>query len=101
MLEVLEGKTASEHKNIEESSFSLQKKIPVKPLTDQFILDIEKAETVSNVLIKDMGITEGDQPIDEGQEQSEISMQEENKDQPSKHEKVTVSLSLDAENYFD
>ncbi|MBW8350204.1 hypothetical protein K0H71_12220 [Bacillus sp. IITD106] len=101
MLQVLEEKTANDHKNTVESSFSLQKKVPVKPLMDQFILDIEKAETVSNVFIKDMGITEGDQPIDEGQEQSEISMQEENKDQPSKLEKVTVSLSLDAENYFD
>ncbi|MBS4194830.1 GspMb/PilO family protein [Lederbergia citri] len=102
MLEVLEEKTANEQKNIVESSFSLQKKIPVKPLTDQFILHIEKAETVSDVFIKDMGISEGEHPSVDGQEQSDISIKDEEKsDQSSELKKVTVSLSLDAENYFD
>jgi len=37
----------------------LQKKLPVEPLQEQLILDLEKAETVSNSQIKSMGFTKG------------------------------------------
>ncbi|MCJ8006986.1 hypothetical protein ACFFF5_00290 [Lederbergia wuyishanensis] len=107
MLAVLEGKTANKQKNTAESSFSLQKRIPVKPLTDQLILDIEKAETVSNVFIKDMSISEVVQDNQVGLGQSEPSMEIKDGDeakewnQLSDVEKVTLSLSLEAQNYFD
>ncbi|MDP4084556.1 MAG: hypothetical protein Q8934_08050 [Bacillota bacterium] len=38
----------------ETDSTELQKLLPVKPLQDQFILDLEKAETISNSQIKSM-----------------------------------------------
>jgi type IV pilus assembly protein PilO len=40
-----------------EDSRDLQKKIPVEPLEDQLILDLEKAETISNSQIKSMGFS--------------------------------------------
>lgn len=43
------------------NSEELQKIIPVKPLQDQFILDLEKAETISNSQIKSMGFQTGEQ----------------------------------------
>jgi type IV pilus assembly protein PilO len=44
-----------------ENTSELQKKLPVKPLQDQFILDLEKAETVSNSKIKSMNFTDSGQ----------------------------------------
>ncbi|MFD2446223.1 type 4a pilus biogenesis protein PilO [Bacillus sp. CGMCC 1.16607] len=40
---------------IEENTEYLQKRLPVKPLIDQFILDLEKAEILSNSTIVQMG----------------------------------------------
>jgi type IV pilus assembly protein PilO len=40
---------------IEENTEMLQKRLPVKPLIDQFILDLEKAEILSDSLILQMG----------------------------------------------
>lgn len=44
-----------------ENTTELQKQLPVKPLQDQLILDLEKAETVSNSQIKTMSFTSGAQ----------------------------------------
>ncbi|MBS4217003.1 hypothetical protein KHA96_01600 [Bacillus sp. FJAT-49711] len=111
MLKVLEEKTANENSYTVESSFSLQEQIPVLPLTDQFILDIEKAETVANVYVENMVISEGEGlAAIEGTEQAETSSEvneiEETEDQSQLYnldelKKVTVSLSLSAKNYFD
>lgn len=43
-----------------ESTTELQKKLPVQPLTDQFVLNLEKAEVVSNSFIIDMEFTDGE-----------------------------------------
>lgn len=40
-----------------ESTVSLQKRIPVKPMADQLVLDLEKAETVSGAFIKEINFT--------------------------------------------
>lgn len=41
------------------SSLELQKKVPVDPLTELVILQIEKAEVVSNSLVQSVGFSEG------------------------------------------
>lgn len=46
-----------------ESTTELQKKLPVKPLTDQFVRDLEKAEIVSNSEIQSMTFSESDVTI--------------------------------------
>lgn len=43
-----------------ESTTELQKRLPVQPLTDQFVLNLEKAEVVSNSFIIDMEFTDGE-----------------------------------------
>ncbi|MFB1080529.1 hypothetical protein [Jeotgalibacillus sp. JSM ZJ347] len=43
-----------------ESSAELQKQVPVKPLVDQLILELEKAELVSRSLISSINITESE-----------------------------------------
>ncbi|MGM9955537.1 MAG: hypothetical protein ACI35J_06700 [Peribacillus sp.] len=43
-----------------ESTTELQKRLPVQPLTDQFVLNMEKAEVVSNSFIIDMEFTDGE-----------------------------------------
>ncbi|MGE7601038.1 hypothetical protein ACQKL5_00915 [Peribacillus sp. NPDC097675] len=47
-----------------ESTTELQKRLPVQPLTDQFVLNLEKAEVVSNSFIVDMAFTDGDTPVE-------------------------------------
>lgn len=42
-----------------EDTSELQKKVPVEPLQEQFILDLEKAENVSNSEIKSMSFSKG------------------------------------------
>ena len=48
-----------------ESTTELQKKLPVKPLTDQFVRDLEKAEVVSNSEIVSMTFSESDVTVPE------------------------------------
>lgn len=46
----------------------LQKKVPVKPLQEQVILDLEKAENVANSKIKSMSFTKDADAAPEGTE---------------------------------
>ncbi|MGB5944606.1 LysM peptidoglycan-binding domain-containing protein [Paenisporosarcina sp.] len=41
------------------SSLELQKKVPIDPLTELIILQVEKAEVVSNSLVQSMGFSQG------------------------------------------
>ncbi|MDQ6599822.1 hypothetical protein [Bacillus salipaludis] len=57
LLDIASQKTEEASANVADDTRELQKKIPVKPLQDQFILDLEKAETVSNSEIKSYGFS--------------------------------------------
>lgn len=46
-----------------ESTTELQKRLPVQPLTDQFVLNLEKAEVMSNSFIVDMAFADGETPV--------------------------------------
>jgi type IV pilus assembly protein PilO len=56
-LEITSQKNAANTKTSMNDTKELQQRIPVKPLEDQFILDLEKAETLSNSHIKSMSFT--------------------------------------------
>lgn len=43
-----------------ENSHKLQKKLPVQPSLDQFLMDLEKAEDVSNSMITEMNFDKGE-----------------------------------------
>ncbi len=60
LISVTEQKVKMIQTNTFESTTSLQMKVPVKPLTDQLVLDLDKAETISGSLIKEVAFTEGD-----------------------------------------
>ncbi|MFJ7828983.1 hypothetical protein ACIQXU_02100 [Peribacillus sp. NPDC097284] len=47
-----------------ESTTELQKRLPVQPLTDQFVLNLEKAEVMSNSFIVDMAFADGETPVE-------------------------------------
>jgi type IV pilus assembly protein PilO len=57
LLEVVTQTKVDDTAQVAEDTRELQKKVPVKPLLEQFILDLEKAETVSNSVISSMSFT--------------------------------------------
>jgi type IV pilus assembly protein PilO len=57
LLEVVTQNKVDDTAKVVEDTRELQKKVPVKPLLEQFILDLEKAETVSNSVISSMSFT--------------------------------------------
>lgn len=58
LLEGLTGKTVNQPSVTLENTRVLQQKVPVKAMQDQFILDLEKAETISTSEIKSMSFSE-------------------------------------------
>ncbi|OLS41531.1 hypothetical protein [Bacillus sp. MRMR6] len=54
LLETITQKKADETTKVVEDTRELQKKVPVAPLQEQFVLDLERAETVSSSLVKSM-----------------------------------------------
>jgi type IV pilus assembly protein PilO len=105
---VINQKTDVKETVIENSQY-LQKRLPVEPLLNQFILDLEKAETMSNSLITNMSFgtgNEGNQSnvYEEGQtlEQTEANTDLTTESvQPAGIEKISVNLLIQSPSYFD
>jgi type IV pilus assembly protein PilO len=57
LLESITQKKLDETKKVTEDTRELQKKVPVSPLQEQFILDLEKAENVSKSKISSMAFS--------------------------------------------
>jgi type IV pilus assembly protein PilO len=57
LLEVVTQNKVDDTAKVVEDTRELQKKVPVKPLLEQFILDLEKAETISNSVISSMSFS--------------------------------------------
>ncbi|MBS4215480.1 hypothetical protein [Neobacillus rhizophilus] len=57
LLDIMSKKQTDSQKTEPENTNELQKQLPVMPLQEQFLLDLEKAETVSNSQIKSMSFT--------------------------------------------
>ncbi|WP_456273877.1 hypothetical protein [Bacillus sp. AK031] len=60
LIALLDEKTSNIEEETFQSSIALQKRVPVKPMTEKLLLDLEKAETVSNSFISSMQFSEGD-----------------------------------------
>ncbi|MDQ1001335.1 type IV pilus assembly protein PilO [Neobacillus niacini] len=63
LLEAVTQNKIDETTKVVEDTRELQKKVPVKPLLEQFILDLEKAEIVSNSVISSMSFTKDEDVI--------------------------------------
>ncbi|MBT2721513.1 hypothetical protein [Bacillus sp. ISL-46] len=57
LLEIVSQKKAEDTKKTSEDTRELQKKLPVKPLQEQLILDLEKAENLSKSKISSMSFS--------------------------------------------
>lgn len=114
LLEVVQSRVNQMQNQTFESTIELQKRVPVKPVLEQFLLDLEKAEVVSNSFISNMSFGEAvvtpqntlEEYIDmnkddeTAEETSEESPEQENTQFPEGLEKLTVNLSVVAPNYF-
>ncbi|MFJ7727106.1 pilus assembly protein PilO [Neobacillus sp. NPDC097160] len=126
LLDVVSKKKAEDSKKTAEDTRELQKILPVKPLQEQLILDLEKAETLSNSKIGSMGFSKdadantaadqtnaenaNGQQTAENQAAANQTTANQNQDaaagekaqpQPVTLKKMTVSLSVESPTYKD
>jgi type IV pilus assembly protein PilO len=131
ILAVLEAKRSSEVTSSFETTVELQKKLPVKPLLDQLLLDLEKAEIISNSFIKTIQVENADAsnhantvdetqqiPNDEnrdsqieaesessaGKSEETVGNEESNQfkqELPAGLKKITLTLSVQSPTYFE
>jgi len=66
LLNVVLEKRASVNNSTVKSTTELQKLLPVKPFEEQLVLDLGKAEVVSNSTIKTMAFSEGSGALNQG-----------------------------------
>lgn len=118
LLSALQSKVSSTHTHTFESTVSLQKKLPVKPLTQQLLLLIEKAEVVSNSFVANISFADGEMTIDppakenvdesaeelatdQSEEETEIETEIETAFLPSGVKKITAQLRVESPSYFE
>ncbi|WP_066063795.1 hypothetical protein [Neobacillus soli] len=124
LLDVISQKKVDSANTNAEDTKVLQKKIPVEPLQDQFILDLEKAENISNSKISSMGfskdadVASADQANPENTNTAQNTTQEQNAaaqgdasqpaanqqavpEVPTGMKKLTVNLSVESPTYED
>ncbi len=100
MLELLHEQEAEQEEEIAEQTTQLQRKLPVDPLIDQLLLDIQRVEALSNTYILDMNFVKG-RPANlvEGgtNEEEEVEVG----DTSETIRQVSVDLSIIANSYED
>jgi type IV pilus assembly protein PilO len=109
LLEVIESREIESSGELVESSVKLQRQIPVEPKLDQFIIDLEMAETVSNsqilsISFADEGTGGQETPAEQPDPTVETSESTETPQQILKPEgikEITLTLSIESESYFD
>lgn len=109
LLEVIESRDIESSGELLESSVMLQRHIPVEPMLEQFILDLEMAETVSNSHI--LSITFADEgeggevpPTEQPAQNTEPTQTSETSPMLTKPEgikAITIGLSIESESYYD
>ncbi|EZP76332.1 Pilus assembly protein PilO [Parageobacillus genomosp. 1] len=118
ILAAIKADAAKQQEGLPESVVALQKKIPVRPLTEQLLLDLEKAEVVSNSLISSISFSEGENAEAEGEDTNATTgkaetnaAEEETNAAPAKErspatalpdglKKVTVQLTVQSPTYY-
>lgn len=60
LYETLAEKAADKNNDVIENTMKLQRKLPVEPFLEQFILDLEKAEVISNSFIEQMTFSDAE-----------------------------------------
>ncbi|WP_409251518.1 hypothetical protein V1502_15415 [Bacillus sp. SCS-153A] len=117
LISILEEKTSNIEQETFQNSISLQKKVPVKPMTEKLILDLEKAETISNSFISSIQFSEGDVILPLTSQSAEedienLSTDDDNEDSgeaaaqpqeilPQGLKKLNATLSVESPSYFE
>ncbi|PUF89962.1 MULTISPECIES: pilus assembly protein PilO [unclassified Geobacillus] len=101
ILAATRAEIAKQKSSLPESVVELQKKIPVKPLTEQLLLDLEKAEVVSDSTISSMTFNEEENATGEQQKTDASSKTEQSSSRlPDGLKKVTVQLTVQSPSYY-
>jgi type IV pilus assembly protein PilO len=101
LLASIKADAAKQRDGLPESIVALQKKIPVKPLTEQLLLDLEKAEVVSDSTITSMNFSEGENAAAENNASSNgASTPSSSSALPDGLKKVTVQLTVQSPSYY-
>jgi type IV pilus assembly protein PilO len=113
LLEVIETREIETPVELAQSSVNLQKHIPVKALLEQFIIDLEMAETVSNSQILSVSFS------DEGTGETETTPttytttqatdgtgtgttnESQTIQKPEGIKEITIDLTIESESYYD
>lgn len=77
--------TDSSNKVVEQTS-ALQRMLPVQPFLEQFILDLEKAEVISNSLITTMSFSDAELSVDETAQENLSAEEQINADADANYE---------------
>jgi type IV pilus assembly protein PilO len=123
LLDGIIQKKADETTKVVEDTRELQKKVPITPLQEQFILDLERAENVSNSLVKSMSFSKdvdvtitppveenpganGEANTDESLEVKTVQEVEAEKEAQTANtitglKKLTISLNVESPTYED
>lgn len=113
LLSTLQSKTIDANANTFQNAISLQKMVPVKELSQQLILDMEKAEVVSGSFVTNMNFENSEVSFAaEETEQSELNEDEELEEEraaeeentlplPTGVKKISVTLSVESPSYFE
>ncbi|WP_010678293.1 hypothetical protein [Bacillus timonensis] len=112
-LEAIEIGPGLKETQLEENATALQKKVPIKPLLEQFLLNLEQAETVSNSFITSMTFNDDNngatttESIAEVENESVVESQNENNadnheaNLPAGVKKLTAFLTVQSPGYFE
>jgi type IV pilus assembly protein PilO len=122
LLDGIIEKKADETNKVVEDTRELQKKVPVTPLQEQFILDLDRAENVSNSVVRSMSFSKdtdvtitppvqenaanGETNTDESLEVKTVQEVEAEKEAQTANtvtglKKLTISLSVESPTYED
>jgi type IV pilus assembly protein PilO len=104
LLQQIRNEEAKKREGLGLSAVELQKKLPTKPLVDQFILDLEQAEVVSDSFISKISF-ENEEGVNNSEE---IEMSEGKKEEnatsdpslPKGIEKNSVNLEVTSPSYY-
>ncbi|MFE8703446.1 LysM peptidoglycan-binding domain-containing protein [Cytobacillus sp. FJAT-54145] len=113
MLSVLQNKISQTNSNTFQSTVELQKHVPVKPLLEKLLLDIEKAEVLSNSFVVSMDFGDGEMNVPEEQDlveeyEDELSGEDEAEVKPESSiplptgvKKIQINLTVESPSYFE
>lgn len=97
-LVIAENKQQQLKDQIIKSSMELQKQLPVKPLLEQLLLDIEKAEMVSNTEISQISVDDIDQEVAISDEEESVEESNEaDKDEDTEADDSQIEADTETE----